>query len=98
MATPQNPYLQAIRIGQMVWVSTPGDFSGEYAVQIKNNLAVNGFMSNVSSFNGSYLGYIIPGRYFYMNEYEPRTMGWFGPNMGDYTMDVIRRISDLAIQ
>lgn len=98
MATPQNPYLQAIRIGQMVWVSTPGDFSGEYAVQIKNNLAVNGFMANVSSFNGSYLGYIIPGRYFYMNEYEPRTMGWFGPNMGDYTMDVIRRISDLAIQ
>lgn len=98
MITPQNPYIQAFRLGQMVWISAPADFSGEYAVQIKNNLLAKGFQSNVSSFNGSYLGYIIPGRYFFMDEYESQTMGWFGPNMGEYTMDVIRRISDLAIQ
>lgn len=98
MITPQNPYIQAFRLGQMVWISTPSDFSGEYAVQIKNNLLAKGFQSNVSSFNGSYLGYIIPGRYFFMDEYESQTMGWFGPNMGEYTMDVIRKISDLAIQ
>lgn len=98
MITPQNPYIQAFRLGQMVWISTPCDFSGEYAVQIKNNLLAKGFQSNVSSFNGSYLGYIIPGRYFFMDEYESQTMGWFGPNMGEYTMDVIRKVSDLAIQ
>jgi Neutral/alkaline non-lysosomal ceramidase. len=98
MVTPQNPYIQAIRIGQMVWISTPADFSGEYAVQIKNNLLSRGFLANVSSFNGSYLGYIIPGRYFFLDEYESQTMGWFGPNMGEYTMDVIRRVSDLATQ
>lgn len=98
MATPQNPYIQAIRLGNMVWISTPADFSGEYAVQIKNSLLAKGFQSNVSSFNGSYLGYIIPGRYFFMDEYESQTMGWFGPNMGEYTMDVIRKVSDLAIQ
>lgn len=98
MITPQNPYIQAFRLGQMIWISTPCDFSGEYAVQIKNNLLAKGFHSNVSSFNGSYLGYIIPGRYFFMDEYESQTMGWFGPNMGEYTMDVIRKVSDLAIQ
>jgi hypothetical protein len=98
MITPQNPYIQAFRIGQMVWISTPADFSGEYAVQIKNNLLAKRFQSNVSSFNGSYLGYIIPGRYFFMDKYEPQTMGWFGPNMGEYTMDVIRRVTDVAIQ
>lgn len=91
-----NPYLQAVRIGQFVWISAPADFSGEYAVQIKNNLTAKGFQANVSSFNGSYLGYIIPGRYFYLDEYESKTMGWFGPNMGEYTMDVIRRISEIA--
>lgn len=96
MPFPMNPYLQAIRIGQFVWISTPADFSGEYAVQIKNNLAVRGFQANISSFNGSYVGYIIPSRYFYMDEYESKTMGWFGPNMGEYTMDVIRRITDLV--
>ncbi|MBL7968385.1 MAG: neutral/alkaline non-lysosomal ceramidase N-terminal domain-containing protein [Prolixibacteraceae bacterium] len=96
MPFPMNPYLQTIRIGQFVWISTPADFSGEYAVQIKNNLAVKGFQANISSFNGSYVGYIIPSRYFYMDEYESKTMGWFGPNMGEYTMDVIRRMTDLV--
>ncbi|MBV5316019.1 MAG: neutral/alkaline non-lysosomal ceramidase N-terminal domain-containing protein [Prolixibacteraceae bacterium] len=96
MPYPMNPYLQAVRIGQFVWISAPADFSGEYAVQIKNNLTAKGFQANVSSFNGSYLGYIIPGRYFYLDEYESKTMGWFGPNMGEYTMDVIRRISEIA--
>ncbi len=96
MPEPQNPCLQAIRLGQMVWITTPADFSGEYAVQLKNNLAAKGFQANISSFNGSYLGYIIPDRYFYLKEYEPQTMGWYGPSMGEYTMDLIRQLTELA--
>ncbi len=98
MPLPENVYLQAFKIGKMVWITTPSDFSGEYALQIKNYLASKGFNANVSSFNGSYVGYIIPGRYFYLDEYEPKLMGWFGPNMGEYTMDMIRRISDIVIK
>jgi hypothetical protein len=48
------------------------DFSGEYALQIKNALAVKGFKPNITSFNGNYVGYIIPGRYYYLNEYESK--------------------------
>ncbi len=96
MPPPENVYLQAMRIGNMVWITTPCDFSGEYALQIKNALAVKGFNSNVSSFNGSYVGYIVPGRYFYLDEYESKLMGWFGPNMGEYTMDLIRQISEIV--
>jgi neutral ceramidase len=92
MPEPQNVYLQAARIGDMVWITTPSDFSGEYALQIKNALAVKGFSANITSFNGNYVGYIIPGKYFYMNEYESKIMGWFGPNMGEYTVDLIGRI------
>lgn len=98
MPYPANVYLQAIRLGDLIWITAPADFSGEYALQIKNALAVKGFKANVSSFNGSYVGYIIPGRYFYMDEYEPKTMGWFGPNMGEYSMNLIRQISDLVTQ
>lgn len=88
-----NVYLQAVRIGNMVWITTPADFSGEYALQLKNSLSAYGYHANVTSFNGSYVGYIVPGRYFYLDEYEPRVMGWFGPNMGEYTMDVVRQLS-----
>ena len=93
MAPPKNVYLQAARMGDLVWITTPSDFSGEYALQIKNALAVKGFRSNITSFNGNYVGYIIPGRYFYLDEYESKMMGWFGPNMGEYTVDLIGRLA-----
>lgn len=97
MPAPSNPYLQAIRIGNTVWITTPADFSGEYAFQIKNYLAAKGFDSNVTSFNGNSVGYIVPSKYYYLDEYESKLMGWFGPNMGEYTLDLIRHISDIVI-
>ena len=96
MPFPENVYLQAVRIGNMVWISAPSDFSGEYALQLKNALATKGFHANVTSFNGNYVGYIVPGRYYYMDKYESKLMGWFGPNMGEYTMDLIRQISKIV--
>lgn len=95
-APPQNVYIQAMRIDNMVWITTPSDFSGEYAQQIKNTLTVNGFRSNITSFNGSYVGYIIPGKYFYIDEYESKLMGWYGPEMGEYTVDMIRQITRIV--
>jgi hypothetical protein len=97
MPFPENAVLQAFRIGNFIWVTTPADFSGEFALQLKNTLAVKGFDANVSSFNGSYVGYIIPGRYFYLDEYEPKTMGMFGPNMGDYTFDLINQMTGILV-
>jgi hypothetical protein len=88
-----NVYLQSFRIDDMIWITTPADFSGEYALQLKHSLSACGFESNITSFNGSYVGYIVPGRYFYLDEYEPKVMGWFGPNMGEYTMDLMRQMS-----
>ena len=96
MPQPENVYIQAIRIDNMVWITAPGDFSGEYALQMKNTLFPEGFNSNITSFNGSYVGYIVPGRYFYLGGYEPGLMGWFGPDMGEYTMDLIRQISEVV--
>lgn len=96
MSPPENVYLQAARINDLVWITTPSDFSGEYALQIRNFMAAEGFSSTVSSFNGSYVGYIIPGKYFYIDDYESRLMNWLGPDMGEYTMDMIRQISRIV--
>ncbi len=96
MPYPENTVLQVFRIDNMIWVSTPADFSGEFALQFKNSLAAKGFDANITSFNGSYVGYIIPGRYFYLDEYEPKTMGMFGPAMGDYTFQMINQLAGLA--
>jgi len=96
MPEPRNVYFQAIRIGNMIWISAPSDFSGELAMQIKNELAAKSYSAVVSSFNGSYIGYIVPSGYFYMDEYESKLMGWFGPTMGDYSIYLIRQLTEIV--
>ncbi|MCX6229640.1 MAG: hypothetical protein NTV75_10820 [Bacteroidia bacterium] len=98
MPLPENVYLQTIKIGNLIWLTAPCDFSGEFALQLKNSLAAKGYNANVTSFNGSYVGYIIPGKYFYFDAYEPKTMGWFGPNMGEYTFELFRHLSDIITE
>ena len=98
MPLPENVYVQVIKIGNLIWMTTPCDFSGEFARQLKDALATRGFNANVTSFNGSYVGYIIPGKYFYLDAYEPKTMGWFGPNMGEYTFELLRHLSEIMTQ
>ena len=84
--------LQAAKIGDLIWVSTPSDFSGEMAIDYKNAMNKEGYRTLVTSFNGAYVGYIISGKYYHLNEYESRLMSWYGPNMGPYTNEMIRRM------
>ena len=87
-------YLQAFRLQDAVWVSTPCDFSGELALGIKDFLrARTGRRAVVTSFNGDYVGYVVPSRYYHMDGYEPRTMSFFGPTIPDYFDDLIRRMA-----
>lgn len=97
MPAPQNVKLQALKINNLLWFFTPGDFSGESALMLKANLAGKGHYPVITGYNGSYVGYILPGKYFYLDHYEPRMMGWFGPNMGDYTLELMQLMSGALI-
>jgi len=81
-------YLQAILLNDFLWIAMPCELSGEYAIDLKNALELKGFNSVITSFNGQYLGYVIPAKYYYCDHYESRVMGWFGPSMGDYLMEL----------
>jgi hypothetical protein len=89
----EKRFLQAFRLNDSVWVSTPCDFSGELALGIKDLLRVRGSQAVVTSFNGDYIGYVISPRYYHLNGYEPRTMSFFGPNVPDYLDELIRTMS-----
>lgn len=86
--------LQAFRMGDSIWMSTPCDFSGEIAMNLKDALQLRGFKSAITSFNGDYIGYVVPGRYYHLKSYESRTMSFFGPTVPDYLEDLLRRLSD----
>lgn len=92
MPAPENVYLQALRLNNLIWYFTPGDFSGESAILLRRIMKGDGYRSVVSGYNGSYVGYIIPGKYFYLDHYEPRMMGWYGPTMGDYIFELMEKM------
>jgi len=89
----QDTFLQGFRLGQTVWLSTPCDFSGELALDLKAESQARNSKTVVTSFNGDYVGYVIPAIYYNRGGYEPQTMSFFGPQLPDYFMEALRRIS-----
>ena len=87
-------YLQGLRINNFIWTTVPYELSGEYAIDLKNSLELQGYNSVFTNFNGQYLGYIVPAKYYYYDTYEARLMGWYGPSMGDYLMELNYKISN----
>ena len=89
----RQSFLQGFRIGDTIWLSTPCDFSGELALHIKDSLRVRGFDAIITSFNGDYIGYVIPSKYYHLDGYEPRTMSFYGPYVPDYLEEFIGKIA-----
>jgi hypothetical protein len=89
----ETTFIQAFRLDHWIWVSTPCDFSGELALETKACLHSEGVSAVVTSFNGDYIGYVIPLKYYHLDGYESRTMSFFGPNVPDLFDDLIRRLA-----
>jgi neutral ceramidase len=89
----ERTFLQGFRLNNAIWISTPCDISGELALAVKDYTRAKGFECVLTSFNGDYIGYIIPSRYYHLDGYEPRLMSFYGPSMPDYLDDLIRRIA-----
>lgn len=93
MPVRESTILQALRLNESVWISTPCDFSGELALGLKDTLRPRGLHAVVTSFNGDYVGYVISPRYYHLNSYESRTMSFLGPNTPEYFMELIRTLA-----
>lgn len=90
----ESVYLQGLKMNDLVWLALPYELSGEYGLDLKNALELEGYDSVLSSFNGQYLGYVVPQKYYYYDTYEARLMGWYGPSMGDYLMELNFRMAN----
>jgi neutral ceramidase len=93
-------WMQAVRIGDIALVGTPADFCGEISVDLKSQ--VQNRIGNlwVLSFNGDYVGYISPDKYYYDKDenggygYERGLMSWIGPDQEAFTVSLIMHIID----
>lgn len=76
--------LKALRIGKTVLLGTPCDYSGEFVADFNPLAAQKCVNLMITSFDGGYIGYVTPDRYYNRTTYETRDMNWFGPYNGAY--------------
>ena len=89
-------WLQYLRLNDAVWLSTPCDYSGELALELEDATRPLGIATAVTSFNGDYVGYVVPGRYYEMNTYETRVMSFFGPQLPGYFDALLKGLVQVA--
>jgi neutral ceramidase len=79
-----QPNLTTLRLGDIVLLGTPCDFSGELREAIDSAASVHHLHPIITSFNGHYIGYITNDIYYDNPHYETRLMNWYGPGNGAY--------------
>ena len=84
--------LKALRIGPVLLLGTPCDFSGELLPPLAKAAQQQGLTLIVTSFNGGYVGYITPDAYYEKDAYETRVMNWFGPQNGTYFSEMMGKL------
>ncbi len=83
-----SPTLTLLQLGPVVLVGIPADFSGMLYPAIQTNE----YQVTVTSFNGDYIGYVIPDAYYQLPHREARETNWYGPHTGSYLVDLINRM------
>ncbi len=88
-----SPEITVLRLENTVMVALPIELSGEYYQQLKPVAASKGLNLMITTFNGDYMGYAIPKRYYYsLRRAEVRDMNWYGPQSGEYFSALVREL------
>lgn len=85
-------FLTALRIGDVVLLGTPCDFSGELSPSLDSLGAQNGLLPVVTSFNGGYIGYVTPVYRYDEIHTETQFMNWYAPGTGEYIEECLEEL------
>ena len=87
-----DAYLTVLRVGDLVMLGTPCDFSGEFNPSIDSVASRMELQAMVTSFNGGYIGYVTPERYYDVDHFETQLMNWYAPGTGEYVRDCLEKL------
>jgi neutral ceramidase len=85
-------YLTGLRVGNVIFLGAPCDFSGEFNPEIDSLAESLSMRSFVTSFNGGYIGYLTPAKYYDVDHYETQLMNWYAPGTGDYVKECMKKL------
>lgn len=80
----QNSFIHHVQIGQLDLLGYPSDFGGELAQQLEQQARAHQRHVWVTSFNGDYVGYLIPSSRYDIPHYITRGGNVYGRWAGDY--------------
>jgi hypothetical protein len=87
-------YIKVTKIGKTLIIGMPCDFSGELMIALDAYAKVSGLDLIITSFNGSYIGYVTHDRLYDRGLYESSTMSWFGYQNGAYFTHIVKDLVD----
>ncbi len=94
-----NPaHFDIIRLGNTLLLSSSGEVSGVFYEGWESFAEMHGYNLMVTTFNGGYVGYITPDKYYQEDFYEVRDMNLYGPYNGDYFNEVIFGLIEKAVK
>jgi len=91
-------WIQAVRLGLTVMVGYPGELCGEISPGLKEWGRSLGYDLWTLSFNGDYIGYVSPDRYYNKKnmtggeKYELISMSWCGPQQEEYLIRLTKHM------
>ncbi len=93
--TPLKGEINYLKIGNIIMLGTPCDFSGE--IFVRDGLGEIAESKHeklfITSFNGDYVGYIsYDEHYGHSEQEEVMAMNWVGPHYGEYYSQIIKKI------
>jgi hypothetical protein len=90
-----NGDIRYLKIGNIILLGTPCDFSGEILVRdsLDNIADHQNEKLFITSFNGDYVGYITHDDYYSRSDQEEvMAMNWVGPHYGTYYAQIVKKI------
>lgn len=90
--------LTGLRFGNQLMLGAPCDFSGELTTPFYTRASAKGFDAMITSFNGSYVGYITLDKHYDIDHYETRIMNWYGPGNGAYFSESMLVVMDALMK
>lgn len=87
--------IRYLKIGNIILLGTPCDFSGEILVQDGLDKIAESQNDKlfITSFNGDYVGYITCDNYYgHLEQEEVMAMNWVGPHYGSYYSQIVKKI------
>jgi hypothetical protein len=85
-------YLTALRIGDVVFLGAPCDFSGEFNPTLDSLGYQHRLLPIVTSFNGGYIGYVTPLNRYEEKHHETQLMNWYAPGTGEYIEKCLEKL------